>query len=131
MLYSYLVGRATGENPAVAGRAEWRGFVVGREANAVSDLAPVALGDAVIAVEAGPTGPMTDIAFTGLAKAHTGGTRDDMAWTGLAVASGGFGRRDAADDRIEGRFFGPDGEEAGGLFERAGVAGALGGSRQP
>ena len=131
IFYSYAVGRAAGENPAVAGRAGWRGFVAGREDSAVSGFDSVVLGGAVIAVEAGPAGLAADIAFTGLANAHTGETRDDMAWTGLAVTSGGFGQRNAADDRIEGRFFGPDGEEAGGLFERAGIAGACGGSRQP
>lgn len=131
VLYSYAVGRAAGANPAVAGRAEWRGFVAGREASAVSSLDSVVLGDAVIAVEAGPSGLLADISFTGLANAHTGATWDDMAWTGLAVSSGGFARRDAADDRIEGRFFGPDGEEAGGVFERGGIAGAFGGRRQP
>ena len=131
LFYSYAVGRAAGENPAVAGRAAWRGFVVGREASAVSGLDSVVMGDAVIAVEAGPAGLMADIAFTGLANAHTGAAWDDMAWTGLAVSSGAFGRRDAADDRIEGRFFGPQGAEAGGIFERAGIAGAFGGRRQP
>lgn len=131
MLYSYAVGRTAGENPAVAGRAEWRGFVVGREASAVSSLDSVVQGDVVIAVEPGPSGMLADIAFTGLANAHTGATWADMTWVDLAVSSGSFGRRGVAGDRIEGRFFGPDGEEAGGIFERAGIAGAFGGRRQP
>lgn len=130
IFYSYAVGLASGWNPSAAtGRVEWRGFVVGREASVVSSLDSVVLGDATIAVETGPSGALADVAFTGLANAHTGATYDDMTWNGMAVEAGGFVRDNAAGDTIEGRFFGPEGGEVGGVFERAGIAGAFGGRR--
>ena len=131
VFYSYVLGHSTGENPAVAdGGAHWRGFVVGRDSSAAASLESVVQGDAEISVAMGQSGMLADVMFTDLANAHTGAAYDDMAWTGMAVADGGFARNDAVDDTMEGRFFGPGQEEVGGIFERAGIAGAFGGRRQ-
>ena len=47
----------------------------------------------------------------------------------MTVEDGAFTHRDAPDDTISGRFFGPNEEEVGGVFERDGAAGAFGGRR--
>ena len=51
-----------------------------------------------------------------------------MAWTGLALTDGGF-ETGAAGDSISGRFYGPDHEEVGGVFERNRIVGAFGAAR--
>ena len=72
VFYSHPEGRTEGGNPAVVGLPEWRGFVIGREASVVSGSASVVPGDAVIAVEAGASGIVADIAFTGLTNSAYG-----------------------------------------------------------
>ena len=130
VFYSYTLGHGTGENPAVPdGSAHWRGFVVGRDSSVTSSLESVVQGEATVSVDMTPSGMNADVMFTDLTNAHTGTSYEDMTWTGLAVTDGGFGRRGAADDRIEGRFYGPDQEEVGGIFEGSGIAGAFGGRR--
>ena len=47
----------------------------------------------------------------------------------MTVSDGAFGHRGGAGDRSQGRFFGPKQEEVGGVFERAGIAGAFGAKR--
>ena len=131
VFYPYVLGTSTGQNPSVPmGGAQWLGFVVGRDSSAKDQLDSFVQGDAAIRVEMGQTGVQADVRFTDMVNKHTGATYGDMTWTGMAVSKGGFARRGADDDKIEGRFFGPDQQEVGGLFERAGIAGAFGG-RQP
>ncbi len=55
---------------------------------------------------------------------------DDMTWRGMTVTKDRFGHRAGPVDTISGRFFGPDQEEVGGVFERAGTAVAFGGGRK-
>ena len=130
IFYSYALGDAAGENPAApGGGAEWRGFVVGRDAGVTSSLESVVQGDAAISVKMGPSGMLADVAFTDLGNARTGVSYDDMTWTGMAVTDGGFARRGAVGDVIKGDFYGPNQEEVGGIFERSGIAGAFGGRR--
>ena len=128
--YSYALGNSAGRNPTVPeGGAHWSGFVVGRDSSVTSSLDSVVQGDARISVRTGSSGMRADVRFTGLTNARTGMSYDDMMWNDLAVAAGGFAGQAAADDTIRGRFYGPNQEEAGGIFERAGVAGAFGGHR--
>jgi len=47
----------------------------------------------------------------------------------MALEEGGFARRKAPGDTVSGRFYGPNAEEVGGVFERDGIAGAFGGRR--
>ena len=80
-------------------------------------------------VEFGLSAITADVEFTDIANTETGERRDDMAWRGMPLEQGGFARRNAPDDTISGRFYGPAEEEVGGIFERDGVAGAFGGKR--
>ena len=127
---SYSFGFSTGENPGAAeGSARWEGLMIGREMRASPSRGQTIRGDADVTVEFGTSTITADVEFTDIANTETGERRDDMAWRGMAVEDGGFARRNAPDDTISGRFYGPDEEEVGGVFERDGVAGAFGGKR--
>ena len=127
---SYSFGFSSGENPSAAeGSARWEGLMLGRDVSATPGRGQVVRGDADVTVEFGGTGMAADVEFTDIANTETGERRDDMTWRGMAVEEGGFARRNALDDTISGRFYGPNEEEVGGIFERDGIAGAFGGRR--
>ena len=127
---SYSFGFSTGENPRAAdGSARWEGLMLGRDMRASPSRGQVVRGDADVAVEFNGTGMTADVEFSDIANTETGERRDDMTWRGMAVEEGGFARRNALDDTISGRFYGPNEEEVGGIFERDGIAGAFGGKR--
>ena len=127
---NYSLGFSTGESPsAVDGSARWEGLMFGREMRASPSRGQVVLGDADVTVEFGDAGITANVEFTRIADIETGERRDDMAWHGMALEDGGFARRDALDDTISGRFYGPGEEEVGGIFERDGIAGAFGARR--
>ena len=128
---SYAFGSATGDDPTVMeGGATWQGFVVGRDVSATENLEAVVEGEARVFVDMGPDSLQADVTFTDLLNSHTQQSYADIAWSDLAIAEGGFAQRDAADDRITGRFFGPEQQEVAGIFERSGIAGAFGGVQQ-
>lgn len=130
-LYAYAVGSSTGENPGLAdGSARWEGAMFGQDTTA-SSFARVVEGDAAVTVEFGAANPKADVAFTNIVEHETGAPRNDMTWRGLALKEGGFSMSAAPDDTIAGRFFGPNQEEVGGIFERDGIAGAFGAVRAP
>ena len=130
VVLSYSVGFSTEENPsAVEGSAHWEGLMIGRDMRASDSRGQVVLGDADVTLDFGATDITADVEFTDIANTESGEEWDDMAWHGMAVEEGAFGREDAADDTISGRFFGPDEEEVGGVFERDGAAGVFGGRR--
>ena len=127
---NYSLGFSTGENPsATDGSARWEGLVLGRDMRASASRGQAIRGDADVTVDFAATGVTTDVEFTDIVNIETGDLQNDMAWRGLAMDNGGFGRTDAPDDTISGRFYGPDDEEVGGVFERDGIAGAFGGRR--
>ena len=66
--------------------------------------------------------------MTGLAGAD-GTAKADMRWEGVPIMQGGF-RADGGSGRVEGRFWGSDHVEAGGVFRRNGITGAFGAKRQ-
>ena len=68
-----------------------------------------------------------DVAFTKIYNLDDRSALADMNWTGIAVTGGAFAATSAGT--IEGRFYGPDHEEVGGVFERNEVLGAFGAAR--
>lgn len=127
---SHSPGFLSGENPnAAEGSAHWEGSMLGRDMGASPSRGQVMRGDADVTVDIGATGVTADVEFTDIVSIETGALRNDRTWRGMAVEEGGFARHDAPDDTIAGRFFGPDEEEVGGVFERNGIAGAFGGRR--
>ncbi len=128
--FGYSLGISSGDNPSAEGSARWEGLMLGREVRASSGRGRAIRGDADVTVAFGAGAVTADVAFTGIVDIETGDAWADMAWRGMAVEDGGFARRNAPDDTVSGRFYGPDEEEVGGVFERDGVAGAFGGRRR-
>ena len=127
---NYSLGFSTGHNPsAVEGSARWEGLMLGRDMRASPSRGQTIRGDADVTVDFGAGGVTAHVAFADIVNIETGEVHGDMAWRSLAVEDGGFARRNAADDTISGRFYGPAEEEVGGVFERGGIAGAFGGRR--
>ena len=83
-----------------------------------SGLGAEVAGDAAMAVDF--AGSSLDLAFTGIAEVLSGVAVDDIGWQGVAMQAGSF-----AGDGLDGRFYGPNHEEAGGVFERDDIAGAF------
>ena len=127
---SYSLGISTGENPSAAeGSARWEGLMLGRDMRASAGRGQAVRGDADVTVDFAATGMTADVAFTDIVNIETGDPENDMAWRGMALEEVGFARRNAPGDTVSGRFYGPNEEEVGGVFERDGIAGAFGGRR--
>ena len=64
-----------------------------------------------------------DVSFTGI-RDRGGQSYTDLNWQNLPIVNGGFASG-APGDSIEGRFYGPNQGEAGGIFERASMVGGF------
>ena len=128
-VFGYSLGFSSGNNPGAEGSARWEGLMLGRDISASPGRGRAVRGDADVTVAFGAGTVTADVAFTDIVDIETGDAQADMAWRGMAVEDGGFARRNAPDDTISGRFYGPGEEEVGGVFERDGIAGAFGGRR--
>ena len=71
--------------------------------------------------------PDVDVAFMPLVDARVH-SQSDLSWDDIPVVDGAFGRQDDAG-MIEGRFYGSDHQEVGGIFERGRMIGSFGASR--
>lgn len=120
-------GRLSLSNP-VSGSAEWTGVVVGKDLEASSSLARLVRGDARLTINDFAVHEL-DVEFTGLVDLTSGRERSDMLWSRVPVSRGIF-RRTEEDSSLQGFFLGPDHGEATGIFERDGISGAFGVSRQ-
>lgn len=116
-------GAWSGTNPAGIGGGVWTGEVVGLDEASRQRVE----GAAELRVEDFAK-PAADIALTGLADAD-GAARADMRWDDVPIVQGGF-RADRGSGRVEGRFWGSDHEESGGVFRRNGITGAFGAKLQ-
>ena len=129
VVFGYSLGYSSGENPGAEGSARWEGLILGRDLRASPSRGQAIRGDADVTVELETNAITADVTFTDIVNIETGAARGEMAWLDLAVEDGGFARRNALGDAISGRFYGPNEEEVGGVFERDGIAGAFGGRR--
>ncbi|MYG26968.1 MAG: transferrin-binding protein-like solute binding protein [Boseongicola sp. SB0677_bin_26] len=119
------VGRATGSNP-VRGSATWSGVMVGVDTNA-SRFSSVR-GDADLVI-GGFANPKLTVMFTNIRDVDIGRPREAMMWHDVPMTSGGFATGSDGNS-IQGKFYGPDHGEAGGIFERDRVIGAFGAKRR-
>ena len=115
-------GLATGNNsesnPAGTGAAVWEGVMVAGTANNLH----VVQGDAALTLNLDTA--RLSLAFTGIRNLNTGDAVTDLTWSNLAVSNGAF-----TANNLRGTFYGADYAEAGGVFERASLAGAFGARR--
>ena len=130
--FPYAFGNAPGTNPgADLGTAAWNGVMMGFD---TSGAAPGTIqGDAAITVDLGEysfSSATVDVAFTNVRNFGTGAAARDMRWNDIRLRDGGF--EDGYSNRgnyIEGAFFGPQHQEAGGVFKQDLYTGAFGAKR--
>ena len=115
-------GGSPGTTPTEIGGAIWTGALVGMDTHTRQRFE----GDAVIEIDDFAR-PDVDIAFNSIEDA-SGRTRADLHWQDIPVVQGVFRAGDMAGS-IEGRFYGSDHREVGGIFERDELIGAFGASR--
>ena len=115
-------GDSPGTTPTAPGGAVWQGTLVGVDTRTRDRIE----GDAVIDID-DFTRPDVDIAFTRI-EDTLGRSRADLRWEDIPVVQGTFQMQDA-DGAIEGRFYGGDHQEVGGIFDRDQLTGAFGASR--
>lgn len=123
-------GALSGANPAGIGGGVWRGSMVGTDGGERIE------GDVSIEIEDFAR-PEVDVAFANFNwpdmdvdfAAVRDGAGAEMRWENLPLEQGGFGSSDEAG-RVEGRFYGPGHEEVGGVFERNGIVGAFGATKE-
>lgn len=135
---AYSAGNATGTDPDLSGgsAATWSGVMWGLLMTNPDQSEPDAFvhGDATMTVLSPQGNPdlTVDVAFTNIRHEATGARIEDLRWRDLPLRSGSFGispvsadaaeiSRHPASQGISGRFYGPNHEEAGGLFGRKDV----------
>lgn len=123
-VYSYSHGLATNTNPTRGGT--WKGVMVGVDI-ASTQRAHTVEGDAEITM-ADFRDPQIDVSFRNIYDAD-GARYADMTWNDLPLVAGGF-QRGSNRDSIEGKYYGPNHEEIGGIFERNRILGAFGAERR-
>ena len=122
------IGMASDMNP-VDGNATWRGVMVGGRIGETADFGDPVRGDATLTYDFANTD--MDVAFTNIRSIRdvaVPARYPNMYWQNLEVSHGRFGGG-FDDPTIEGRFYGPDHEEVGGVFQRDRIVGAFGGQR--
>lgn len=122
-------GMATDTNP-VDGDATWTGVVIGGR---ISQSAPVGIGvrgHATLTYDF--MNKNIDVSLTNVQNSspEMDGKQayPNMTWQNLPVRDGRFGA-DFDAPTLEGRFYGPNHEEVGGIFERNQIIGAFGAKR--
>ncbi len=115
------LGMESGSNP-LTGSATWTGAMAGVRIEDTS-LGAEVTGDATMTADLGAAS--LDLAFTNIAERFSGIQTADIRWRGVPMRKGSF-----RTTGLKGRFYGPDHEEAGGVFERSGIAGAFSLARQ-
>ena len=115
-------GDFPGTSPTEIGGGAWTGALVGMDTRTRERID----GDSVIEIDDFAR-PDVDVAFTGIVDAG-GRSRADLHWEDIPLSQGSFQARDTAGS-IEGRFYGGDHGEVGGIFERDRLMGAFGASR--
>lgn len=134
LIHSYSIGSSTGTNP-VSGSGTWRGVMVGKEAYRRREddrlIHRFLQGDAELNLYFDLAKLEAEVSFTNIKYLDTGDILDDMSWTQLRVEDGRFrhGVSDGGGGMVDGYFYGPNHEEAGGIFERGFIVGAFGAER--
>ena len=115
------LGMGSGSNP-VSGSATWTGAMAGVKIGS-SSLGAEVTGDAEMTADLAAAS--LDLAFTNIADT-SGVLSNDIRWQGVSMQNGSFN----GSGGLQGNFYGPNHEEAGGVFERDGIAGAFSLARQ-
>lgn len=105
--------------------AAWNGIVAGMDTSGTDTRGNTVQGQARIGLESLQGAPVVDVAFTGLYDLETEEGRASIYWDDVPVTPHGF----SDGSSIDGRFYGPNHEEASGVFERGDLLGAFGATK--
>ena len=126
----FSIGAATGSNPS-SGSATWEGIMAGfDEGYAGRDLSRLErevngyVGNASLTLNSFEN-PTIDVLFSNIISFDESTRLRDVRWTDLPVIAGGF-----EGAGILGRFYGPQHEEVGGVFQFDAINGAFGAVRE-
>ena len=125
--YSYSVGAAAGTNPTAGGAATWTGVMVGGDVGTTAARGHHVQGDAEITI-ADLADPTVSVAFTNIFDLNARSQLADITWSDIPVTNGAF-ETGPDGNSIEGKFYGPNHEEVGGIFESNEILGAFGATR--
>lgn len=123
--YGLAGGDLTGSLPTMS--AIWRGVMVGTPATGTS-VGNVLQGDAELTYTFGEGRGMLDAEFTNIKDldrlaAHS---TDTVRFDDVTVGNDGTFNSGVTRNRIQGGFYGPDHDEAAGVFEQSNIVGAFG-----
>ena len=130
---AFSVGDSTGRNP-VSGSARWEGSMLGADVSeTTASRGRYVQGDA--SVEVNFTASSASVSFTNIADVATGAAEADISWRNMPMVEGSFSKGaarwyDDTDNYIHGTFYGPNHEEAGGVFQHHNIRGAFGAKRE-
>ena len=110
--------------------ASWSGIVAGVDMSETDTAGNLVQGHARLELELLHGAPVVDVEFTELHDLETEAAWAPLYWEDLAVTADGFTDDVSDDDYIDGRFYGPGHEEASGVFERGGLLGAFGATKE-
>ena len=122
---AYSLGDATGTTPAF-GDATWTGTMVGGDTSLTANRGNRIMGDATLTFDL-PQSTL-DVTFTNIRDIDAGRPHAHITWQNIPVTSGSFSTGFIGNS-INGRFYGRNHEEVGGIFERNQIAGAFGAKR--
>ncbi len=122
---AYSLGDATGTTPAF-GNATWTGTMVGGDTSSTANRGNRIQGDATLTFDLSQRD--LDVAFTNIRDIDARRQHGNIAWQNIPVLSGSFSTG-LDGNSIDGRFYGPNHEEVGGIFERNQIIGAFGAKR--
>ena len=123
---AYSLGDATGTTPTF-GNATWTGTMVGGDTSLTAYRGNRIMGDATLTFDLSRED--IDVTFTNIRDIDAGRLHGHITWQNIPVTSGSFARDIFFGNSIDGRFYGPNHEEVGGVFERNQIAGAFGAKR--
>lgn len=109
-------GGVTYPDSTPRGTAEWNGDMVGLDYNSR-------------VVRGGATITLTDFGDARVDVRLTPHSLPVMEWFNIPVYGGAYSDRQASNNYLKGEFYGPNGEETGGVFERNQIIGAFGAKR--
>ncbi len=130
----FALGPLSGDPLPVEGTASWRGAMVGVDINSQDRYA----GDANLVATFGDA-PFLGMSFTRIANVETGAAREDISFDGISLSpeSSKFAAWQPGDVQfqeapiyISGGFYGPNHQEAAGVFGYNELIGAFGARKQ-
>ena len=120
---TWSIGTESGSRP-VSGGASWNGIMVGVDVSATDTIGQRVEGSAELEIP-DFTLPAIDVSITDIAYTSTGNTHPSIHWNGLPIDDAGV----FSGAGIQGRFYGPNHEEVGGVFLRDMISGSFGATR--